>query len=53
MGVLLLLRWTHYPEQGYAKSLEGLIKKVVGHKNDPGMDIMSINRSPWHSYRFS
>lgn len=41
-GSIVIAEVTHYPEQGYAKSLEGLVKKVVGHKNDPGMDIMSI-----------
>ncbi|WP_086350315.1 ribonuclease R [Candidatus Enterococcus clewellii] len=41
-GSIVIAEVTHYPEHGYAKSLEGLVKKVIGHKNDPGMDIMSI-----------
>ncbi|MHC5229951.1 ribonuclease R [Enterococcus sp. LJL99] len=41
-GSIVITEITHYPEREYPKSLEGLVKKVVGHKNDPGMDIMSI-----------
>ncbi|MFV0559706.1 MAG: ribonuclease R [Enterococcus sp.] len=41
-GSIVVVELTHYPEKGYASSLEGLVKQVVGHKNDPGMDILSI-----------
>lgn len=41
-GSIVQVEITHYPEKGYATSLEGLVKKVVGHKNDPGMDILSV-----------
>lgn len=41
-GSIVIVEITHYPEKGYATSLEGLITKVVGHKNDPGMDILTI-----------
>lgn len=41
-GSIVVAEITHYLEKGYAASLEGLVKKVVGHKNDPGMDILSI-----------
>jgi len=41
-GMICLLEITHYPEPGYNTQIEGLIKQTVGHKNDPGMDIMSI-----------
>ncbi len=41
-GAIVLVEITHYPEQGYATSLEGIVKSVLGHKNDPGMDILSI-----------
>lgn len=41
-GSIVITEITHYPEREYPKSLEGLVKKIVGHKNDPGMDIMSI-----------
>lgn len=41
-GAIVIVEITHYPEKGYATSLEGLVKSVVGHKNDPGMDILSI-----------
>lgn len=41
-GSIVIVEVTHYPDKEYPKSLEGLVKKVVGHKNDPGMDILSI-----------
>ncbi|WP_314066334.1 ribonuclease R [uncultured Vagococcus sp.] len=41
-GMICVVEVTHYPEPDYPNSLEGLIKQSVGHKNDPGMDIMSI-----------
>lgn len=41
-GSIVVVEVTHYPEKGYASSLEGLVKQVVGHKNDPGMDILSV-----------
>ncbi|MFV0557413.1 MAG: ribonuclease R [Enterococcus sp.] len=41
-GNIVIVEISHYPEKGYARSLEGLVTKIVGHKNDPGMDILSI-----------
>lgn len=41
-GSVVIVEVTHYPEPGYARSLEGIVKKVVGHKDDPGMDILTI-----------
>lgn len=41
-GSIVIVEVTHYPEKEYPRSLEGLVKKVIGHKNDPGMDILSI-----------
>jgi ribonuclease R len=41
-GSIVIIELTHYPEKEYPKSLEGLVTKVIGHKNDPGMDILSI-----------
>lgn len=41
-GSICIVELTHYPEPGYQKSLEGLVKQVIGHKNDPGMDILAI-----------
>ncbi len=41
-GSIVVVEITHYPEKGYATSLEGMVKQVIGHKNDPGMDILSI-----------
>ncbi|MGY3704777.1 ribonuclease R [Vagococcus martis] len=41
-GSVVAVEVTHYPEAGYTNSFEGLVKQVIGHKNDPGMDILSI-----------
>ncbi len=41
-GSVVAVEVTHYPEVGYINSFEGLVKQVIGHKNDPGMDILSI-----------
>lgn len=41
-GSIIIVEISHYPEKGYATSLEGYVTKVVGHKNDPGMDILSV-----------
>ncbi|MGY3765267.1 ribonuclease R [Vagococcus vulneris] len=41
-GSVVLVEITHYPEVDYTASFEGLVKNVIGHKNDPGMDILSI-----------
>lgn len=41
-GSVVSVEVTHYPEVGYTNSFEGLVKQVIGHKNDPGMDILSI-----------
>lgn len=41
-GAICVVELVHYPEKGYENSLEGIVKQVVGHKNDPGMDILSI-----------
>ncbi|AND73028.1 MULTISPECIES: ribonuclease R [Enterococcus] len=41
-GSIVMVELTHYPEKNYATSLEGIVKQVIGHKNDPGMDILSI-----------
>ncbi|EPE2381226.1 ribonuclease R [Enterococcus hirae] len=41
-GSIVMVELTNYPEKNYATSLEGIVKQVIGHKNDPGMDILSI-----------
>lgn len=41
-GTVCVVEVTHYPEPAYPNALEGIIKQTVGHKNDPGMDILSI-----------
>ncbi|MDN6470526.1 MAG: ribonuclease R [Tetragenococcus koreensis] len=41
-GNIVIAEITHYPEKGYADSLEGMVKNVIGHKDEPGMDILSV-----------
>ena len=41
-GAIVKVTISHYPEPGYETSAEGMVLSVIGHKNDPGMDIMSI-----------
>ncbi|MDT2802446.1 ribonuclease R [Vagococcus lutrae] len=41
-GSICVVSITHYPEKGYDRALEGVILQTVGHKNDPGMDILTI-----------
>lgn len=41
-GSIVIVEITHYPETGYDRSLEGLVKQVIGHKDEPGVDILSI-----------
>lgn len=41
-GTIVVVEVTHYPEPEFPTALEGLVKQTVGHKNDPGMDILSI-----------
>lgn len=41
-GSVVSVEITHYPDHDHTHSFEGLVKQVIGHKNDPGMDILSI-----------
>lgn len=41
-GSVVSVEITYYPDSEHTNSFEGLVKQVVGHKNDPGMDILSI-----------
>ena len=41
-GAICMVEVTHYPEAGYAQALEGVVTQTLGHKNEPGMDILSI-----------
>lgn len=41
-GSVVSVEITYYPDSDHTNSFEGLVKQVVGHKNDPGMDILSI-----------
>lgn len=41
-GSIVIVELSHYPEKGYPDTLEGIVKSVVGHKDEPGMDILSV-----------
>ncbi|MDR0921563.1 MAG: ribonuclease R [Lactobacillales bacterium] len=41
-GSVVILELTHYPDREFPKSMQGIVTKVVGHVNDPGMDILQI-----------
>lgn len=41
-GSIVVLEITHYPDNEFPRALQGLVKKVIGHKNDPGVDILTI-----------
>ena len=41
-GSIVIVEITHYPEAEYGMTFEGLVKQVIGYKDEPGMDILSI-----------
>lgn len=41
-GSIVIVEITHYPEIEYGMTFEGIVKQVIGYKDDPGMDILSI-----------
>ncbi len=41
-GNIVIAEITHYPEKGYEDSLEGIVKNIIGHKDEPGMDILTV-----------
>lgn len=41
-GSIVIVEITHYPDEAYPTTFEGLVKQVIGYKGDPGMDILSI-----------
>ncbi|WP_376716220.1 ribonuclease R [Vagococcus carniphilus] len=41
-GSVVVAEVTFYPDSEHTSSFEGIVKQVIGHKNDPGMDILSI-----------
>lgn len=41
-GSIVIVEVTHYPEEEYGMTFEGLVKQVLGYKDEPGMDILSI-----------
>ena len=41
-GSIVIVEITHYPDEEYPTTFEGLVKQVIGYKDEPGMDILSI-----------
>ena len=41
-GAVVIIELTHYPEKSYPNALEGIIKKIVGYVDDPGIDILEV-----------
>lgn len=41
-GNIVVAEITHYPEKDYSDTLEGIVKNIIGHKDEPGMDILSV-----------
>ncbi|WP_034538223.1 ribonuclease R [Carnobacterium inhibens] len=41
-GSIVVVEITLYPDDEFPRSMQGLVKKVVGHINDPGIDILTI-----------
>ena len=41
-GSIVLVELTEYPTADSPKGLQGLVKSVLGYKDDPGIDILSI-----------
>ncbi|SFH68244.1 ribonuclease R [Pisciglobus halotolerans] len=41
-GSIVIVEITHYPDIEFPRSMQGLVTKVIGHKNDPGVDILTI-----------
>lgn len=40
-GSIVIAEITHYPEKCYIQQLRGITKKIIGYKDDPGVDILS------------
>ncbi|MGY3777331.1 ribonuclease R [Isobaculum melis] len=41
-GSIVLVELTYYPDAEFPTSMQGIVKKTIGHINDPGIDILSI-----------
>ncbi|SIN97734.1 RNAse R [Carnobacterium alterfunditum] len=41
-GSIVVVEITLYPDDEFPRSMQGIVKKVVGHINDPGIDILTI-----------
>ncbi|MEG2504375.1 MAG: ribonuclease R, partial [Carnobacterium sp.] len=41
-GAIVLVEITYYPDLAFPKSMQGIVSQTIGHKNDPGVDILAI-----------
>lgn len=41
-GAVVLVEITLYPDGDFPRSMQGIVKSIIGHKNDPGIDILTI-----------
>ncbi len=41
-GAVVLVEITLYPDGEFPRSMQGIVKSIIGHKNDPGIDILTI-----------
>lgn len=41
-GAIVLVELTLYPDREFPRSMQGIVKSIIGHKNDPGIDILTI-----------
>ncbi|WP_034551132.1 ribonuclease R [Carnobacterium funditum] len=41
-GAIVLVEITLYPDGEFPRSMQGIVKSIIGHKNDPGIDILTI-----------
>ena len=41
-GAVVLVEIMLYPDGDFPRSMQGIVKSIIGHKNDPGIDILTI-----------
>ncbi|MDT1995725.1 ribonuclease R [Carnobacterium divergens] len=41
-GAMVLVEITYYPDVAFPTSMQGIVTKTIGHKNDPGVDILTV-----------
>jgi ribonuclease R len=51
-GSVVIVELTHYANEEFPFSLQGVVKKIVGHCDDPGIDILELIYSHGISFDF-